>query len=142
METPNKINIKDVIINKISEPKHKSVLYDGEIVKVEAFNVKVIEGETMASFFQRVRDNVKRGYLSKEDIYELISQIKLLLHTNKTPDNAQHAMFEKRFDNLSSRINEIRGKQPRKDKDRLKDICNQMIFVCDDLIDGVENYID
>tara|TARA_A100000171_G_C2108612_1_gene133786 strand:+ start:216 stop:635 length:420 start_codon:yes stop_codon:yes gene_type:complete len=136
------VNIKDVIISKVTKPNTKLVGHGNELRETPEFNILVQQGETMSFFFSNVKDTLENRNLDRYQLSEFLHQIKTVLWMNMTPDNNQHKMFLKRLELHQERVRGIRGKQPRKDAERLKDIKKEMVYTCVDLIDGIVHYLD
>ena len=129
------MNIKEVIIKKIPGAQSRSVFENGEVVQIPAYNVYVEKGESIGKFISRVLTTITdRRRFNKYDLDELIFQIDTVLWINFNPNNNSHQQAHKLFLKHRNVLSKVRGKQPRKDQERLDDIVQDLKYTCENLI--------
>lgn len=134
------MDFRDLKITNIQEDKFKTVYIGTEAVKRSKCFVHVTEGETMLEFFKKIQSELKKLYLSKECLSELLEQVITMIHLNKNVEKSKCDMFQNRFEEQRVELLKLIGKRRNQDEKRLGEIKREVVGICDDIIVGNDLY--
>jgi len=106
-----------------------------ELVTQEYYPVHAQVGEKIADVIQRVNERLT-GNPRKQDLNDLLDYTESLIWVNFDPEDQYQKRYYTYLQEHSDQLNKVRGKQSRKDQERIKDLAKEFRYTCEDLLAG------
>lgn len=136
------MHIKDIVIRKIPQEQKKQVIYpDGKILDTIEYFIPASKGDTLGQYLKKILESIKGGFpRDPVKFEEMISYLKTIIWVNFNSDDKTQMWHYNKINNFSHDLMHIRGKQPRKDQERLENIKEEFKYTCERIIQGSNSF--